>query len=85
MHSNLQNALDRVLSITASVGTRLREADAVTTMNEDLDLNYETRLSQLGDLDYARAISDLNFQQLHLDAAQKSFLRVSELSLFGLL
>jgi len=85
VHSNLQNALDRVLSITASVGTRLREADAVTTMNEDLDLNYETRLSQLGDLDYARAISDLNFQQLHLDAAQKSFLRVSELSLFGLL
>jgi len=84
-HSNLQNALDRVLSVTASVGTRLREADAVTTMNEDLDLNYETRLSQLGDLDYARAISELNFQQLHLDAAQKSYLRVSELSLFGLL
>lgn len=85
IHSNLQNALDRVLSVTASVGTRLREADAIIATNEDLDLNYEARLSQLGDLDYARAISDLNFQQLHLDAAQKSFLRVSELSLFGLL
>jgi flagellar hook-associated protein 3 FlgL len=84
-HSNLQNALDRVLAITASVGTRLRETDAVITANEDLDLNYEARLSHLRDLDYARAISDLTFQQMRLEAAQKSFLRVSELSLFNLL
>ena len=84
-NSNLQNALDRVLGVTASVGTRLRETDAVTTANEDLDLSYEARLSQLRDLDYARAISDLTFQQMHLEAAQKSFLRISELSLFNLL
>jgi len=81
--SNLGNALDRVLAVTASVGTRLRETEAVVTSNEDLDLNYEARLSQLRDLDYARAISDLTFQQLHLEAAQKSFMRVSELSLFN--
>jgi flagellar hook-associated protein 3 FlgL len=82
---NLGNALDRVLSVTASVGTRLRETDAVITANEDLDLNYETRLSQLRDLDYARAISDLTFEQMHLEAAQKSFVRIAELSLFNLL
>ncbi|MCC6535465.1 MAG: flagellar hook-associated protein FlgL [Burkholderiales bacterium] len=84
-NSNLQNALDRILALTASVGTRLREIDAVAAANEDLDLAHEARLSHLGDLDYARAISDLTFQQMHLDAAQKSFLRVSELSLFNLL
>ncbi len=84
-NTNLKNALDRVLSVTASVGTRLRETDAVTSANEDLDLNFEARLSQLRDLDYARAISDLAFQQMHLEAAQKSFMRVSELSLFSLL
>ncbi len=84
-NSNLQNALDRVLGVTASVGTRLRETEAVTTANEDLDLNYEVRLSQLRDLDYARALSDLTFKQMHLEAAQKSFVRISELSLFNLL
>jgi flagellar hook-associated protein 3 FlgL len=74
-----------VLTVTASVGTRLRETDAVVSTNQDLDISYATRLSELGDLDYARALSDLNFQQLHLEAAQKSFLRVTGLSLFSLL
>ena len=84
-NSDLQNALDRVLGVTASVGTRLRETDAVITANEDVDLSYESRLSQLRDLDYARAISDLTFQQMHLEAAQKSFMRIAELSLFNFL
>lgn len=84
-NSNLTNALDRVLSVTASVGTRLRETDAVTLTNEDLDLSYQARLSELGDLDYARAISDLNFQQMHLEAAQKSFMMITGLSLFKML
>jgi len=84
-NSNLQNALDRVLSVTASVGTRLKETAAVISTNEDLDLNFETRLSELGDLDYARAISDLNFQQMNLEASQKSFMLISGLSLFALI
>jgi len=84
-HANLQNALDQVLSVTASVGTRLREVDAAVTTSEDLGLTYETRLAQLGDLDYARAISDLTFQQMHLEAAQKAFMRIAELSLFRLI
>lgn len=84
-NGNLTNALDRVLSVTASLGTRMRETDAVVATNEDLDLNYQARLSELGDLDYARAISDLNFQQMHLEAAQKSFMLITGLSLFKLL
>jgi flagellar hook-associated protein 3 FlgL len=85
VHSNLQNALDRVLAVTASVGTRLRETESIISANEDLDLNYEARISQLRDLDYARALSELNFQKLHLEAAQKSFVNISQLSLFSLL
>lgn len=84
-NSNLTNSLDRILAVTASVGTRLRETEAVLTTNEDLDLNYQARLSELGDLDYARAISDLNFQQMHLEAAQKSFMLITGLSLFKML
>src|SRR5690606_29554759 len=32
-NADLKNALDRVLSVTASVGTRLREVEAVATAN----------------------------------------------------
>jgi flagellar hook-associated protein 3 FlgL len=85
VHLNLQNTLDRVLSVTASVGTRMRETEAVLSANSDLDLDYEARLSQLRDLDYARALSELNFQQIRLEAAQKSFVLTSQLSLFALL
>jgi flagellar hook-associated protein 3 FlgL len=85
VHSNMQNALDRVLNFVASVGTRLKETDTVASIGEDLNLQYETRLSELRDLDYAKAISDLTFEQAYLDAAQKSFQRVSGLSLFNYL
>jgi flagellar hook-associated protein 3 FlgL len=85
VHSNLQNALDRVLAVTTSVGARLRETETIVSSNQDLDLNYDTRLSELRDLDYARALSDLSYQQLQLEAAQKSFVLVAGLSLFGLL
>lgn len=83
--TNLQNALDRVLAVVSSVGTRLKEIDTVQSAAEDTGLQYDIRLSELRDLDYARALSDLQFQQLYLEAAQKSFQRVSQLSLFNYL
>lgn len=51
-------------------------------MNEDLNLQYQQTLSQLQDLDYAKTISDLTRKQVDLEAAQKSFVQTSQLSLF---
>lgn len=79
---NLDHALDNVLSVRAAVGTRLQEVDALDGLGGDLSLQYEQTLSQLQDVDYARAISDLTRQRTYLEAAQKSFLKVSALSLF---
>lgn len=79
---NLDRALDNVLGIRASVGARLQELDALDSLGEDLALQYQQILSQLQDVDYAQAISDLSRQQTYLEAAQRSFLRVSALSLF---
>lgn len=80
---DLSLALDNVLRVQADVGSRLREIDALASVTEDLDLQYATTLSRLQDVDYAQAISDLTLQQTYLEAAQKSFLRVSSLSLFN--
>jgi flagellar hook-associated protein 3 FlgL len=70
------------LRVRASVGARAKEVDTARNAAADLAQQYATTLSQLQDLDYAKAISDLTFQQVSLEAAQKSFLRVQGLSLF---
>jgi flagellar hook-associated protein 3 FlgL len=81
--SNLDSGLDRVLTVRASVGARMNENDAVKNTGQDIALQYDQTLSGLQDLDYAKAISDLEQQQVILDAAQKSFLKMQELSLFN--
>jgi len=79
----IDRALDNVLRVRASVGSRLQEIDALESAGSDLDLQYSTRISNLQDLDYAKAISDLSRQQMQLEAAQASFVRVTGLSLFS--
>lgn len=81
--SNLDNGLDRTLSVRASVGARMKEIDSVKSAGEDTALQYDQTLSGLQDLDYAKAISDLTMQQNGLEAAQKSFLKIQGLSLFN--
>ena len=51
----------------------------------DLDLQYNQALSRLEDVDYAEAVSNLTQQRTFLQAAQQSFLKVSNLSLFNYL
>ncbi len=83
--SGLDNALENMFRVRAEVGARLKEIDSEQSASEDISLQYDRRLSELMDLDYAKAISDLNWQQTQLDAAQKSFLKATSLSLFNLI
>ncbi|MDP1607437.1 MAG: flagellar hook-associated protein FlgL [Rhodocyclaceae bacterium] len=82
---NLDQANDNILRIRAAIGSRLNEVDSLSDVNQDLQLQYQQTLSNLQDLDYAKAISDLTRKQTDLEAAQKSFMRVSQLSLFNYL
>jgi flagellar hook-associated protein 3 FlgL len=83
--NNLGNALNNVLTTRSSLGLRLNEIDALQTAGEDLGLQFKQNLSELQDVDYNKAISDLTMQQMSLQAAQKSFIKISELSLFSYL
>ena len=67
----------------AGLGSRMNEIDALANAGEDLNLNYEQTLSRLQDVDYAAAITRLTQQQMSLEAAQKTFVNVSGLSLFN--
>lgn len=81
--SGLDNALNNVLRVQAAVGARLRELDATDGTHADTVLQYQTTVSDLMDLDYTKAITDLTRTQTALEAAQKSYVAVSQLSLFN--
>ncbi|MDB5933867.1 MAG: flagellar hook protein [Massilia sp.] len=80
---NLSGALDNVLSVRASVGTRMKEFDTLDSVGEDTNIQYAATLSKLQDLDLIQAYSQFTQQQATLEAAQKTFKSVSGLSLFN--
>lgn len=82
MLTNLSRAEDSILSARAVFGSGLAEVDSLDSVGEDLNIQYEETLSRLQDLDYADAITRLTRQQMELDAAQQSFSRISQLTLF---
>jgi flagellar hook-associated protein 3 FlgL len=82
---DIDRALENVLNVRTTVGTRLSELDALKDNGEDLQIQYKTSLSALQDLDYAQAISDLSQKQIQLEAAQISFRQISQLSLFSII
>lgn len=80
--NHLDNALNNILTTRSSLGLRLSEIDTLQTTGENLGLQLKQVLSELQDLDYSKAISELTMQQMQLQAAQQSFARVQDLSLF---
>lgn len=81
--TDLDQAEENILRVRAGIGARMNEIDALASAGEDLNLNYQQTLSRLRDVDYAAAISQLTQEQGYLEAAQKSFLKVTDLSLFN--
>ena len=81
----LSNALENVLAVRASVGSRLSELESLESLGEDRNIQYEQAISEIQGLDLIKATSDLMQQKLTLEAAQQSFLKVSGLSLFSFL
>jgi flagellar hook-associated protein 3 FlgL len=82
-NGNLGAALDNVLTVRSSVGSRMKEFDALDNAGLDADIQYATTLEGLQGLDYIQAISMFTQQRTTLEAAQKTFNSMSGLSLFN--
>ena len=67
----------------ASVGTDMKVVEQQSNVVRDTTLGLKTTLSNIEDLDYATAITQMNKQLLALEAAQSSFAKISQLSLFN--
>jgi flagellar hook-associated protein 3 FlgL len=83
--SQLDSALDHLNGVRADVGARLSLLDEAAENRADRELELGKSLSELRDLDYAEAITRLNVQLVGLQAAQASYSKLSQLSLFDYL
>ncbi|MGQ0619459.1 MAG: flagellar hook-associated protein FlgL [Panacagrimonas sp.] len=81
----LDAGLNRMSDVRATVGNRLLAVDQAADQIETFDVQAQSALSELRDLDYAEATGRLNLQLTALQAAQQSYLRVQGMSLFDYL
>ena len=85
IQSSLPQFAQMVDSLTLAqgdIGSDIRSIEAEVTVNENLKLNLQATLAGAEDLDYASAITRMQAQMLSLEAAQSSFAKISQLSLF---
>ena len=76
---------DHFSTVRAQVGTRLSSLDNAVDALENQKVEFKSMVSDLRDLDYAEAITRMNQQLIGLQAAQASYSRISQLSLFDYL
>ena len=72
-----------VVLAQAQSGTDMKVIDQQRAVLDDTKLSLKTALSNVEDLDMATAITQMQKQMLSLEAAQASFAKVSQLSLFN--
>jgi flagellar hook-associated protein 3 FlgL len=88
-HTNMQRGIAEIDSLqqgvsdaTAQIGTDMNVVDMQNSVLDEITLRLKTTKSDAEDLDYTSAITKMNKDQLALEAAQSSFAKISQLSLF---
>ena len=81
--AGLAAATETVARTRADIGGRFSSIESVKTLHEDVNLQLTEVRSGIEDLDFAEAVSELAYQSFVLEAAQQSFLRIRDLSLFN--
>lgn len=81
----IDQSLQRVQDVQAKVGARLNTLTQQKTSEGDLDVQYQGAISNLQNVDMASAIGQLNLQQVALEAAQQTYIKVQGMSLFDYL
>lgn len=83
--ANIDQALDNIVQTRSSVGSRLNALEDQTNINGIFELEAQTSLAGIEDIDIAEVISNFNQQVLSLQAAQQAFVQVQRLSLINFL
>lgn len=81
----LDSGLNNLLDFQAKTGARLNQLQMVEQLNGDVIQTSTDTMSQLEDADMAEVAVQLNLQMIYLQAAQQSFVRIQNLSVFNYL
>jgi flagellar hook-associated protein 3 FlgL len=81
----IDGAITNLSNVSASVGARINSITSSQSTAQVVQTNLTTSVSQLSDVDYAAAITQLNTQEVSLQAAQESYASIAKLSLFNYL
>jgi len=84
-HKELDAMYEGVLAAQADVGSDMAILEQQGSTTDDTLTVLKINLSAVEDLDYAKAISNMNKQMLSLEAAQSSFAKITQLNLFNYL
>lgn len=77
--------LENVRSVRTDLGVKMNRVEDQQALNENFNVRLQEALSGLEDLDYTKAITEMNLQMVALEAAQKAYTRTQSLSLFNYL
>ncbi|MFI4867192.1 MAG: flagellar hook-associated protein FlgL [Steroidobacteraceae bacterium] len=80
--TNLDQSINHLSTVSASVGARINLLTAQATTNTATSTTLTTQQSSLQDVDYAAATATLSQQMVGLQAAEQSYAAIAQLSLF---
>ncbi len=80
---SLNQAMNNVTSTQVAVGGRLNTLQQQQTSYANLNVTYQSALSDVQNVDMASAISNLSLQSTALQASQQVFAKVQAMSLFN--
>jgi len=83
--TDIDVAMDKTFEVRAEIGARINAVEAQTQINEQFDVQIQSIMSGIQDLDYAEAVGRLNLELAGLQASQQAFQRIQNLSLFNFL
>ncbi len=83
--ANIDQALNNIVQTRSSVGSRLNALEDQANINSIFQLEAQTSLAGIEDIDIAEVISNFNQQLVSLQAAQQAFVQVQRLSLLNFL
>jgi len=83
--ASLDRGLDAMILMRSQVGEEMRNVENAYSLGQQEDLLASKRHSELVELDFTKGISDMQANQIGLEAALKSYASIAKTSLFQML
>jgi len=83
--TDMDAIMNNLIQYRSGTGARLNALETQTSVNEGLILQSKQLLSDVEDLDFSEAVTELNLRRTGLEAAQQAYIRIQGLSIFNFL